>query len=357
MEDAAPMQVSAFDFSLPKRLIAQRPARPRDSARLLHVEPEQLGDHHVFDLPNLLVPGDLLIFNDTRVLPARLQGKRGEAGVEVTLHQPVDDECWRVFAKPARKCQLGDLLAFAENLSANVIERGAHGEVTLRFSCGGADLFDRLKQHGRMPLPPYITRSKARDAVDDIDYQTMFAREDGAVAAPTASLHFTPSLLSHLKDRGVHHAFITLHVGAGTFLPVRSETTEGHHMHSERFELSTETIEAIQRTKAGGGRIVAVGTTVLRTLEAAADQAGQLRPGAAETRLFITPGYRFQVVDRLLTNFHLPCSTLFMLVAAFSGLERMKTAYDHAITERYRFFSYGDACLLAPRRPTPLEPS
>ncbi len=346
------MKVSAFDFSLPKDLIAQRPARPRDSARLLSIEPSALGDHLVSDLPKLLMPGDLLVFNDTRVLPARLSGRRGDAGVEITLHQPVDDDCWRVFAKPARKCRIGDVLAFADDLTAAVVERGEHGDVMLRFSCGGAELIDHLKHQGRMPLPPYIARPKTKDAVDDIDYQTMFAKRDGAVAAPTASLHFTPALLRALEDRNIGHAFVTLHVGAGTFLPVRSETTEDHKMHAERYNLSAQTIEAIHNAKEGGGRIVACGTTVLRTLEAAADPEGRLHPGANETRLFITPGYRFRVVDRLLTNFHLPCSTLFMLVAAFSGLERMKTAYDHAIQERYRFFSYGDACLLAPEIPT-----
>ncbi len=349
------MQVSAFDFELPKELIAQRPARPRDRARLLNVEPAQLSDHHVSDLPGLLRPGDLLIFNDTRVLPARLSGRRGEAGIEVTLHQPVDEDRWRVFARPARKCRLGDRLDFADDLQAHVVERGEHGEVTLRFSTSGSRLIDLLKRYGRMPLPPYISRPRTGDTIDDIDYQTMFAREDGAVAAPTASLHFTPALLSALEDQKIDHAFVTLHVGAGTFLPVRSETTEGHVMHGERYQLGPDTIEAVRKTKERGGRIVACGTTVLRTLEAAASAGGRLQPGQNETQLFITPGYRFQVVDRLLTNFHLPCSTLFMLVAAFSGLERMKTAYDHAIHERYRFFSYGDACLLTPHPSTAAE--
>ncbi|MGI9451634.1 MAG: tRNA preQ1(34) S-adenosylmethionine ribosyltransferase-isomerase QueA [Geminicoccaceae bacterium] len=351
------MQVSAFDFSLPKDLIAQRPARPRDSARLLNVEPSRLSDHLVSDLPDLLTPGDLLVFNDTRVLPARLSGRRGEASIEVTLHQPVEDDCWRVFAKPARKCRIGDRLDFAEDLTAEVIERGDHGEVTLRFSCDSSALIEHLKQQGRMPLPPYISRPKSKDPIDDIDYQTMFAKRDGAVAAPTASLHFTPSLLAALKARDINHAFVTLHVGAGTFLPVRSETTEDHEMHAERFDLSNETIETIQKTRARGGRIIACGTTVLRTLEAAAGPEGILQAGAGETWLFITPGYRFRVVDRLLTNFHLPCSTLFMLVAAFSGLERMQSAYDHAIKERYRFFSFGDACLLTPKIPTAAETS
>jgi len=349
------MQVSAFDFALPKDLIAQRPARPRDSARLLNVEPSGLGDHLVSDLPRLLMPGDLLVFNDTRVLPARLSARRGAAGIEVTLHQPIDDERWRVFAKPARKCRIGDVLAFADDLTAEVVERGEHGDVLLRFSCGGTDLIEQLKQHGRMPLPPYITRPKSKDAIDDIDYQTMFAKRDGAVAAPTASLHFTQTLLKALEDRNIDHAFVTLHVGAGTFLPVRSETTEEHKMHAERYDLSVETVDAIQKAKARGGRIIACGTTVLRTLEGAVGSEGTLQAGPGETRLFITPGYRFQVVDRLLTNFHLPCSTLFMLVAAFSGLERMKSAYDHAIKERYRFFSYGDACLLTPGTPIAAE--
>lgn len=343
------MQVSDFDFELPKELIAQRPIKPRDHARLLQVKPEGLWDQHVSDLPDLLLPGDLLIFNDTRVLPARLRGRRGEASIEVTLHQAVDDDCWRVFAKPARKCRLGDRLDFANDLQAEVIERRDHGEVALRFSKGGTDLIELLKQYGQMPLPPYISRPKAGSSSDDVDYQTMFAKRDGAVAAPTASLHFTPDLLASLYQRGVEQAFVTLHVGAGTYLPVRSETTDDHKMHSERYDLSRETIDAIQRTKARGGRVVACGTTVLRTLEAAVSVEGKLKSGAEETRLFITPGYRFRVVDRLLTNFHLPCSTLFMLVAAFSGLERMKTAYGHAIRERYRFFSYGDACLLSPK--------
>ena len=344
------MQVSAFDFSLPRDLIAQRPARPRDSARLLTVGPSGVGDHHVSDLPSLLSPGDLLVFNDTRVLPARLTGKRGEATIEVTLHQPIDDESWRAFAKPARKCRIGDLLEFAEGFAAEVVKRGDHGEIVLRFSCGGSALLEQLKQHGRMPLPPYIARPKTGNPCDDVDYQTMFARRDGAVAAPTASLHFTPALLAALDERDIDHTFVTLHVGAGTFLPVRSEDTEDHEMHAERYELSTESIEVIERTRSRGGQIVACGTTVMRTLEAASGPEGMLKAGVGETRLFITPGFRFQVVDRLLTNFHLPCSTLFMLVAAFSGLERMQTAYAHAIKERYRFFSYGDACLLTPER-------
>lgn len=341
------MRVADFDFSLPKDLIAQRPAVPRESARLLRVDRDRLGDHHVADLPELIEPDDLLVFNDTRVLPARLTAKRGEARVELTLHQPIDGQSWRAFAKPAKKCRLGDRLTIGPGFEADVIERGDYGEIALRFSIQGKILIDALKRFGRMPLPPYIKRSKTKDEADERDYQTLFAERDGAVAAPTASLHFTEALMERLAERGIRHRFVTLHVGAGTFLPVRAEDTEDHEMHAERFGIGLETVEAIERTRSRGGRVIAVGTTVLRTLEAAAAIDGRLRPRHGDTRLFITPGYRFRVVDRLLTNFHLPCSTLFMLVAAFSGLERMRAAYAHAVQKRYRFFSYGDACLLS----------
>jgi len=342
------MRVADFDFMLPKDLIAQRPVTPREHARLLRVGQDQLDDDHIFDLPNLLRPNDLLVFNDTRVVPARLTARRGEAKVEVTLHQPIDDLSWRAFAKPARKCRLGDRLDIGPGFEADVIDRGDYGEITLRFVLEGMSLIEALKRFGRMPLPPYIKRTEAKDQADERDYQTLFAQHDGAVAAPTASLHFTDALMAKLKRRGVHHAFVTLHVGAGTFLPVRVEDTEDHKMHAERFDLGASTIEAIASARADGGRVIAVGTTVLRTLEASAALDGSLRPGCRDTRLFITPGYSFKVVDRLLTNFHLPCSTLFMLVAAFSGLDRMRTAYRHAIEQGYRFFSYGDACLLTP---------
>ncbi len=342
------MRVAEFDFTLPKDLIAQHPAVPRESARLLAVEPASLHDHHMTDLPDLLQPGDLLVFNNTRVIPARLIARRGEARVELTLHQPIDEVSWRAFAKPARKCRLGDQLVIGPGFDAQVIERGDHGEIALRFSLGGDNLIKALKRFGLMPLPPYIKRFDTGNDADHQDYQTLFARHDGAVAAPTASLHFTEALMARLERSGVRHAFVTLHVGAGTFLPVRVDDTEEHHMHAERFDLGEDTIEAIERTRASGGRVIAVGTTVLRTLEANAAANGRLSPERGETRLFITPGYRFQVVDRLLTNFHLPCSTLFMLVAAFSGLDRMRAAYAHAIARRYRFFSYGDACLLTP---------
>ncbi len=342
------MRVAEFDFDLPKELIAQRPVTPREGARLLAVRGDDLSDHHIRDLPDLLEPADLLVFNDTRVLPARLTAKRGEARVELTLHQPIDEKRWRAFAKPARKCRLGDRLLIGPGFEAEVIERGEYGEIALGFSLEGDALIQALRHFGRMPLPPYIKRSEEKDEADDRDYQTLFARHDGAVAAPTASLHFTEALMAALANRGVRHAFVTLHVGAGTFLPVRAEDTEDHEMHAERFDLSAATVEAIERARAEDGRVIAVGTTVMRTLEASADENGRLRAGKRDTRLFITPGYRFKVVDRLITNFHLPCSTLFMLVSAYSGLSRMQSAYAHAIEQGYRFFSYGDACLLSP---------
>ncbi|MGI9436227.1 MAG: tRNA preQ1(34) S-adenosylmethionine ribosyltransferase-isomerase QueA [Geminicoccaceae bacterium] len=341
------MRVADFDFDLPKELIAQRPARPRDSARLLRVEPDRLIDDRIRSLPEIFREGDLLIFNNTRVLPARLFARRGEASISITLHQPVADDAWRAFAKPARKCRLGDVLQIGDTFSAEVVERGEHGEIALRFSSSGRDLIAQIKTHGHMPLPPYIKRQQTTDTADDQDYQTLFAEKDGAVAAPTASLHFTSALMAALERQGIRHELVTLHVGAGTFLPVRADDTDHHEMHAERFEIAARTVDAVQATRARGGRVIAVGTTVLRTLESMVDAEGRLQSGQGETRLFITPGFRFHVVDRLLTNFHLPCSTLFMLVAAFSGLERMRAAYQHAVSEGYRFFSYGDACLLS----------
>jgi S-adenosylmethionine:tRNA ribosyltransferase-isomerase len=341
------MQVSAFDFTLPPELIAQRPIRPRDHARLLHLPAAgAIADRGMLDLPALLRPGDLLLFNDTRVLPARLRGRRGEAAVEVTLHQPTGEGRWRAFARPARKCRLGDRLDFAEGFAAVVVDRLEAGEIELRFALAGEALLAKLRVHGEVPLPPYIKRPAGGDPDDPGDYQTLFAREDGAVAAPTAALHFTPRLMAGLAERGVDHAFLTLHVGAGTFLPVKAEDTADHRMHGERYRLEAPAIEAIGRARARGGRVVAVGTTVLRTLEAVAAEPGRLRPKSGETHLFITPGFRFQVADLLLTNFHLPRSTLMMLVAAFAGFERIHAAYRHAIEQGYRFFSYGDACLL-----------
>jgi S-adenosylmethionine:tRNA ribosyltransferase-isomerase len=340
------MRTELFDFDLPQDLIAQHPVRPRDAARLLVVRPQDLLDRQVLDLPELLRPGDLLVLNDTRVLPVRLYGKRGEAAVEVTLFQLEGPTGWRAFARPARKCRPGDVLIFAPDLAAEVVATGEAGEVTLDFRREGALLRELLERYGAMPLPPYIRRPRGGDACDREDYQTLFARREGAVAAPTAALHFTPRLMADLAARGIDHAFVTLHVGAGTFLPVKAADARDHVMHAERFEVSAETADRINDARAVGSRIVAVGTTALRTLETIADEAGRVTPASGETRLFVTPGYRFKVVDRLLTNFHLPRSTLFMLVAAFTGLERMRQAYAHAIAERYRFYSYGDACLL-----------
>ncbi|MCP5368534.1 MAG: tRNA preQ1(34) S-adenosylmethionine ribosyltransferase-isomerase QueA [Hyphomicrobiales bacterium] len=339
------MRTDDFDFHLPADLIAQRPARPRDSARLLAVGdvPRDLG---MRDLADCLRPGDLLVFNDTRVIPARLKGRRGAAGVEVTLHLRVDDATWRAFARPARKLKQGDVIDFADGFAATVAAKGDEGEVTLAFDRGGGDLMAALEAHGAMPLPPYIKRDGLADARDREDYQTLFAARDGAVAAPTAGLHFTPDMLSDLDFRGVRRTAVTLHVGAGTFLPVKAEQVADHRMHAEWGQVSPDTALAVNATRAMGGRIVAVGTTSLRLLESAADEDGVMAPFSGETDIFITPGYDFRVVDLLLTNFHLPRSTLFMLVCAFAGTATMKAAYAHAIAERYRFYSYGDGCLL-----------
>jgi S-adenosylmethionine:tRNA ribosyltransferase-isomerase len=341
------VRTDLFDFHLPPELIAQQPARPRDAARLLVLNEAGRHDLRVQDLPELLEAGDLLVFNDTRVLPSRLVGQRGESTVEVTLHAREDAGRWRAFARPARRCRPGDRLLFAPDFAGEVLARGEGGEIVLRFDCDEAVVAARLEAHGAMPLPPYIRRPRGGDPRDRDDYQTLFARRVGAVAAPTAALHFTEPLMAALARRGVEHTFVTLHVGAGTFLPVRTEAVEDHVMHAEWYEVPAATAALVASTRARGGRVIAVGTTVLRTLESAAAADGMLRTGPGETRLFITPGYRFRLVDRLLTNFHLPRSTLFMLTAAFAGLERMRAAYAHAIAQHYRFYSYGDACLLA----------
>jgi len=339
------MRVDDFDFELPPDRIAQRPVEPRDAARLLRVTESALSDCHVRDLPSLLDPGDLVVFNDTKVIPARLAGRRGAAQVSITLHQSVGADLWRVFAKPAKRLRPGDRVSFAEGFAADVIERRPEGDVVLRFDRGGNALMQALHAHGSIPLPPYI-RGGIADSRDSDDYQTIFARKEGAVAAPTAALHFTPALLEALERRGVQRALVTLHVGAGTFLPVKVEDTTDHIMHEEIGVINEETADAIAATRQRGGRIIAIGTTSLRLLESAAAEDGSIQPFAGATSLFITPGYRFKLVDRLLTNFHLPRSTLFMLVAAFSGLERMKQAYGHATQAGYRFYSYGDCSLL-----------
>ncbi len=337
------MRTADFDFHLPEALIAQRPAQPRDAARLLVVG-RVLEDRIVRDLPALLQPGDLLVFNDTKVIPARLAGRRGEARVEATLHKQAGPARWWAFARPAKKLRLGERVDFDGGLSAEVADKRDGGEVLLAFACDDATLLAALERAGAMPLPPYIRQGRG-DAADRGDYQTVYAREPGAVAAPTAGLHFTPALLEALAARGVESAWVTLHVGAGTFLPVKSEDPREHHMHVEWGLVPEATVAAVAACKARGGRVVAVGTTALRLLESAAAD-GTLRPFRGETGIYILPGYRFRVVERLMTNFHLPRSTLFMLVAAFAGLGRMQAAYAHAIEAGYRFYSYGDSSLL-----------
>jgi len=345
MYSSAAMKTADFDFDLPGECIAERPVSPRDAARLLAVD-GFLRDLHMRDLPGLLEPGDVLVFNDTRVLPARLRGRRGEARIEATLHKQEAVNEWLAFARPAKRLRQGDIVAFAGDFSAEVVAKGEGGEVRLRFNVGGADLIAALQRHGEMPLPPYIKREAGADERDKADYQTMFAEIEGAVAAPTAGLHFTPELMQALRDRGVVPVPLTLHVGAGTFLPVKVEDIAEHRMHAEYGEISAETAQTINEARAAGGRVVAVGTTVLRLLESAADEDGTLQPFAGDTDIFITPGHSFRIVDLLVTNFHLPKSTLFMLVCAFAGMDRMKAAYKHAIETGYRFYSYGDGSLL-----------
>ncbi|MHA1568065.1 MAG: tRNA preQ1(34) S-adenosylmethionine ribosyltransferase-isomerase QueA [Alphaproteobacteria bacterium] len=341
------MKVSEFDFDLPPGLIAARPAEPRDSCRLLSVPPEGgFGDLSMRDLPGLLNAGDIMVFNDTRVIPSRLTGRRRAARIEVTLHKRAGEGRWRAFARPARKLKQGDAIDFAPGLSALVAGKGEAGEVTLDFGLADGALLAALDRHGAMPLPPYLQRAEGPDARDRADYQTIFAARDGAVAAPTSGLHFTEGLMADLDSAGIGRVFVTLHVGAGTFLPVKVEDTDDHAMHAEWGEIGAAAADAIDRARTAGGRVVAVGTTSLRLLESAAADDGTIRPFAGETAIFITPGYRFKVVDVLVSNFHLPRSTLFMLVSAFAGLERMKSAYAHAKARDYRFYSYGDCSLL-----------
>jgi S-adenosylmethionine:tRNA ribosyltransferase-isomerase len=346
------LRVSEFDFLLPEELIALRPVVPRDAARLLVVHEGSLAfeEATVRDLPSLLNAGDVCVFNDTRVIPAQLFGVRparglsAEARVEITLHKREGADVWAAFAKPGRKLSIGDMVLFGETLSAQVVAKDASGEVKLRFNVEGPELDRAIAAAGVTPLPPYIAGRRAADRRDEIDYQTVYAARDGAVAAPTAGLHFTPELLAALDGRGIARAHVTLHVGAGTFLPVKADDTEGHVMHAEWGDVSPGSANAVNAARAAGGRVACVGTTSLRILEAASDD--HLHAFSGDTRIFITPGYRFKTVDMLLTNFHLPRSTLFMLVSAFCGLETMRAAYAHAIAGRFRFYSYGDACLL-----------
>ncbi len=339
------MRLAEFDFDLPLDRIAERPVTPRDSARLLVVRGGASADRHVRDLPNLLRPGDLLVFNDTRVVPARLRGRRGATDVELTLLRCLDEARWTALARPAKRLRPGDEVMVAEEFSA-VVEGRAEGEVRLRFNLGGSSLRRAMARHGEMPLPPYVARRRPVDARDREDYQTVFARHEGAVAAPTAGLHFTAPLIRTLSAAGIGHAFVTLHVGGGTFLPVRTDDVAAHRLHPEWGEIKRSTVNLVHRARTAGGRIIAVGTTCLRLLEAAAATTGNVGPFVGDTDLFITPGYRFLTADLLLTNFHLPRSTLFMLVCAFAGTDTMHSAYAHAKRAGYRFYSYGDACLL-----------
>ena len=354
------MRVDEFDFELPEDRIALRPAEPRESARLLCVMPggrPEFDDRTIGDLPALLRPGDILVFNDTRVIPAQLFGSRMSAGgdgaaIGVTLHKRLSETEWLAFARPGRKLSAGGWIDFAGVMRGHVLEKGEGGEIRLAFETDGRPVMECLAEIGIMPLPPYIASRRKADERDARDYQTVFAREEGAVAAPTAGLHFTGDLIARLKSAGVETAFVTLHVGAGTFLPVKAEDTAGHKMHAEWGEIDAETAAALTRARREGRRIAAAGTTSLRLLESAARETGEIRPFKGDTDIFITPGYRFRATDLLVTNFHLPRSTLFMLVSAFSGLDRMKRAYAHAVEAGYRFYSYGDPCLLSPEPET-----
>ena len=342
------VRVDLFDFELPPERIALRPASPRDAARLLALRGGALSDHIVSDLPRLLRAGDCLVFNDTRVIPAQLEGSRGEARIGATLHKREGPRAWRAFVRNAKRVREGDRIDFGGGVTATAGEKGADGSILLAFE-GDEPVELLLERAGRMPLPPYIAGRRDADARDAEDYQTMFARQKGAVAAPTAALHFTPRLMAALAEAGIGHETLTLHVGAGTFLPVKAEDTASHVMHSEWGRIDAATAERLNAVRAGGGRVIAVGTTSLRLLESAAGEDGIVHPFEGDTDIFITPGYAFRAVDGLLTNFHLPRSTLFMLVSALMGLEAMRAAYAHAITQGYRFYSYGDASLLLPQ--------
>ena len=342
------MRVDLFDFELPNDRIALRPARPRDSARLLLVDGDHVADRQVLELPDLLRPGDVLVFNDTKVIPAQLEGRREDASIGATLHKREGPREWQAFLRNAKRARIGDSIDFGAGVSASVLEKAADGSALLHFH-GEEPVEVLLERAGRMPLPPYIASKRATDEDDRADYQTMFAKREGAVAAPTAALHFTPRLLEALGARGVGCETLTLHVGAGTFLPVKAEDTSGHRMHAEWGRIDAATAERLNQARASGGRLIAVGTTSLRLIESAADDQGTIQPFEGDTAIFITPGYHFKAIDGLFTNFHLPKSTLFMLVSALMGLDVMKAAYARAIAAGYRFYSYGDASLLLPQ--------
>ncbi len=341
------MRVDLFDFDLPPERIALRPVIPRDVARMLVVAKDGLSDRSVRDLPSILRAGDCLVFNDTRVIPAQLEGVRGNAKIGATLHKREGLRTWRAFIRNARRLHDGNVIHFGEGVTATAGDRGTDGSWLLDFA-GNEPVEVLLERAGTMPLPPYIASKRAIDARDADDYQTMFALEKGAVAAPTASLHFTPALMKSLSGAGIAHETLTLHVGAGTFLPVKADDTEDHAMHAEWGRIDAATAARLNAIRARGGRLIAVGTTVLRLLESAADETGTIQPFDGDTSIFITPGYRFKTIDGLMTNFHLPKSTLFMLVSALMGLDKMQAAYAHAIANDYRFYSYGDSSLLIP---------
>jgi S-adenosylmethionine:tRNA ribosyltransferase-isomerase len=341
------MRVDLFDFDLPPERIALRPVEPRDAARMLVLDGAAMADRHVRDLPALLRPGDMLVFNDTRVIPAQLEGRRGEARIGATLHKREGPRAWHAFVRNAKRVRPGDRIDFGADVAAVAAERGEDGSILLEF-LGEEPVELLLERAGRMPLPPYIAGKRAADERDRDDYQTMFAREKGAVAAPTAALHFTAGLMAALEAAGISHVTLTLHVGAGTFLPVKVEDTDDHRMHAEWGRIDAAAADRLNAARAAGGRLIAVGTTSLRLLESACGEDGVIHPFEGDTAIFITPGYRFRAIDGLMTNFHLPRSTLFMLVSALMGRERMQAAYAYAIGEGYRFYSYGDASLLLP---------
>lgn len=340
------MQTSLFDFDLPERLIANAPVEPRDMARLLHIDGKKVSDKMMLDLPDLLRPTDVLVFNDTKVIPARLFGVRGKAKIEMTLFKQRDLSTWETLIKNARRLKVGDEIMLPADGKATVLEKMDSGAVVVKFHVSGAELFAYLHTVGTMPLPPYIKRVWGGKVSDKADYQTIYAKNEGAVAAPTAGLHFTDRLFEMLDKKDIKREFLTLHVGGGTFLPVKVADTKDHHMHAEYGIISEDLAKRLNQYKAEGRRIIPVGTTSLRLLESAADNQGVMHPFARETSIFITPGYKFKFIDALFTNFHTPQSTLFMLVSSLAGLDEMKSAYKHAVEKEYRFFSYGDACLI-----------
>jgi len=340
------MKTEIFDFDLPSELIANKPCEPRDAARLLHINGTHLTDGHITDLADWLHSSDMLVFNDTKVIPARLYGMRGEAQIELTLFKQIDLSTWETLIKNARRLHAKDILTFAPDFEAEVITRTDSGSVIVQFNHEGTDLFAKLHEVGTMPLPPYIKRPRGGSDADKTDYQTMYAHHEGAVAAPTAGLHFTQRIFDALQAKGIQHQFVTLHVGGGTFLPVKVEDTKDHKMHAEYGVISPEVATALNQARRSGSRIIPIGTTALRLLESATDDQGIIHPFAQETSIFITPGYHFKATDALFTNFHTPKSTLFMLVSALAGLDVMQNAYKYAVKEKYHFFSYGDACLI-----------